>query len=720
MGSSTRAWALATLLLVACGHNDFEENAPVEGPMQVAATATGMTVVRLAWSTSMVAGAVSYQVERRANRAGAFEQLVDVPPQGGDSVVYLDLTVEPETMYGYRVRGIGPSGIRSEPSVVAGVTTPSRPGIIVQVTTLLPAGSTTAVDADGYIARIAGRDTAAGVVSSLAGSHSRTFKPLGPGDYRVVLDGLAAQCSTDQPFDSVRVVDTGIVTLARSEFTVDCRDPSRGDLVAVVHVTNGPTQEPFALRLTGEADDASLPDEQRLVFIDRTIGVAGGATSFPFLRPGNYQVELRDFDSACDLDGDVVVKSRIDALDADTVSFSVSCGGAGPSGDYRPADPSRSFRIRYRWEPAQASVGQQVTLVASADLAPSGFELASLQLLTGFDPALVRADVATFEPGFVSAAQIVPGNIAWLVASNAPSTSTSYPIARFSFTVVGTGSGQVTTHSELQAFDDLRGNSALDQAEVLLDAPLVINGGSGGGGGGGNLPPTAVIDGEATLEGTAGTPITLSAQGSFDPDGTIASYAWTLQGAVPASASGSSTSATWSSAGTYTVQLTIVDNLGAATTITKSIAITGGGSGDAAELRLAFGAPDGGTVPLEVRMVFLRDIAETPGPEAIKTYVIDRIAWDDAVLEFISVEFPGNVSGSAVTNPALPGRVALSGSIVGAAQGGSVPLAVIRMRPRIGGGVTTTTTQVSVLRGSAQNGDFNYVSQTRVIEATGP
>jgi hypothetical protein len=170
------------------------------------------------------------------------------------------------------------------------------------------------------------------------------------------------------------------------------------------------------------------------------------------------------------------------------------------------------------------------------------------------------------------------------------------------------------------------------------------------------------------------------------------------------------------------VQLTVTDNDGATAVATKTIVIAPAPeTGEAAELRLAFGAADGtGLRPLELRLNFLSDIPETPGPEALKTFVIDRVTWDPAVLEFMDVVFAGNVSGSYVTNPSIPGRVALSGNIVGAAAGGSVVLATIRLRPRAGSGVTTTATVVSVLRSSTQLGDFNYASRTRIVEATGP
>ena len=794
-------------MLWACGEK-ATESVPVDGPPQVRAEALGMHVVRIAWSTALADGAVNFELERRVSLQGDFELLALVPPQGGDSVAYLDTAVEAETMYGYRVRGIGPTGEHSGPSVVAGVLTPSRPGIVTEVVTTLPSGSSSG-DPDGYVVRISGPDTASAVLSSIGGAASVTFKPLLPGEYAVRFNGIAAQCRASDSLQMVTVTDSGVNTLVRANFQVDCRDPNRGDVTVRVNVTRGDNGAPFTLRFVGQAADATLPDAERIVFRETTVGATGGSFTFDRVRPGNYETELRGIAGGCTLTGTAVRPVPVAALDADTVIYAVRCGG-GAGGDFHPANPAKPYKLRYRFVPAQAAVGQAVALIVSADLsAGSPIQFSSVQALTMFDATALRFDGASFTSPYSGFANAPSGNIAWLATATSGPAGQVVELARFQFTVVGGAGEDVVTSSTLDIFDDLQGNTYVDEAEVLLEAPLQISGGGGnqppvaaiGGGamlsatvgvpvslsgsgssdpdgsitgyawnltggappsatgattsttyaaagtytvqltvtdddgatasaskqvsvtsgGGGNQAPTAVIAGAATLGGVAGQAVSLSATGSTDPDGSITSYAWTLAGASPPSAAGANPSATWSTASTYAVQLTVTDNLGATGSASKQIIIAPPSS-DAAVLRLTFEAaqPDG-RVPLTLVLQFLADIPETPGAEALKSFRIDSVTWNGARLALDAVTNPSNVNLSTVTNPARPGWIQLAGTIVGSGAGGTVPLATLMLRPvAASSGSTTTTSGASQLIAPTALGSFNYAPRTRVEEATYP
>ena len=63
--------------------------------------------------------------------------------------------------------------------------------------------------------------------------------------------------------------------------------------------------------------------------------------------------------------------------------------------------------------------------------------------------------------------------------------------------------------------------------------------------------------------------------GSHDPDGSIASYAWTFGDG--ATGTGVSPSHTYASASTYTVSLTVTDNSGGTNTVSHPITVTSGG-----------------------------------------------------------------------------------------------------------------------------------------------
>ncbi|TQV82929.1 pre-peptidase C-terminal domain-containing protein [Aliikangiella coralliicola] len=92
------------------------------------------------------------------------------------------------------------------------------------------------------------------------------------------------------------------------------------------------------------------------------------------------------------------------------------------------------------------------------------------------------------------------------------------------------------------------------------------------GGGGGNQSPTASFTNSCT-----DLACTFDGSASSDPDGSIASYAWNFGDSN--TGTGANASHTYSTAGTYNVQLTVTDNQGATNTTSKSITVTGGGGG---------------------------------------------------------------------------------------------------------------------------------------------
>jgi PKD repeat protein len=89
-------------------------------------------------------------------------------------------------------------------------------------------------------------------------------------------------------------------------------------------------------------------------------------------------------------------------------------------------------------------------------------------------------------------------------------------------------------------------------------------------------PGTAAPANAAPTASFAATPTGLSvavdASGSSDPDGQIASYAWTFGDGQ--SGTGATTSHAYAAAGTYTVGLTVTDDDGATATTTRSVTVT--------------------------------------------------------------------------------------------------------------------------------------------------
>ena len=85
-------------------------------------------------------------------------------------------------------------------------------------------------------------------------------------------------------------------------------------------------------------------------------------------------------------------------------------------------------------------------------------------------------------------------------------------------------------------------------------------------GGGPNQPPTASF-----TTGTNGLAVAVDASASTDPDGSIASYAWTFGDG--GTASGVTAGHTYAAAGTYTITLTVKDNAGASATTTRQVTV---------------------------------------------------------------------------------------------------------------------------------------------------
>ncbi|HQC97656.1 MAG TPA: PKD domain-containing protein, partial [Aquabacterium sp.] len=75
----------------------------------------------------------------------------------------------------------------------------------------------------------------------------------------------------------------------------------------------------------------------------------------------------------------------------------------------------------------------------------------------------------------------------------------------------------------------------------------------------GSVAPTAVIVASAT-SGTAPVTVNFSGTGSTDPDGSVVAWDWSFSDGV--TASGSTTSRTWSTAGSYVATLKVTDNAG--------------------------------------------------------------------------------------------------------------------------------------------------------------
>jgi PKD repeat protein len=96
----------------------------------------------------------------------------------------------------------------------------------------------------------------------------------------------------------------------------------------------------------------------------------------------------------------------------------------------------------------------------------------------------------------------------------------------------------------------------------------------GGGGGGSNVAPVAYTGGP--YYGEAGQAVQTYGGNSYDPDGTISSYYWNFGDGT--TGAGISPIHSYSGDGTYTVSLTVTDNLGATKTSSSTVSVNAAAS----------------------------------------------------------------------------------------------------------------------------------------------
>lgn len=549
-------------LLVAAALACSTDESPTGGPTGLEALtveAVGQTSIKLRWTAATDPEVRSYRVSRRVEFSGAFYAVGDVSRGAGPEEVYFDTTVEPETWYGYRVAGLSQSGEELGATVVGGAQTPPRQGVEVLVSTSYP--NLASADTDGYYVDLVGPDTMGG---SLGLQQRRRFNPLRPGAYAVTLRGIQANCLLDS--DSVRqasVTEVGLETITEVSFAVECRDPERGR-ITISAVTGGDSLDldGYHLTLTGIATDASLPDSVRLISRTATVPT-NGTQLFDDLRPGEYETELSGIAGNCTLQGTALRSVDLAALDDAAVNYLLFCTSA-------PVDTTgRPYAWTNAWSVGSAAEGTPVTLTIALDLtSDAAANVSAVQADLDYDPAILRYD--SIAPGRLN--NIVdngatPGRVTWGAFTTVAGGRTGdVKLADMYFTVVG-GAGQstATRTRNVQA-----NNAAAVRFDTLIharEAVLSITAGAP------NLAPSAVANGP--YAGTVDTPLTLSAAGSSDPDGTISSYAWSFGDGT--TGTGPSPVKSWGTLGTFPVTLTVTDNQGATATAQASATISSGG-----------------------------------------------------------------------------------------------------------------------------------------------
>ena len=137
--------------------------------------------------------------------------------------------------------------------------------------------------------------------------------------------------------------------------------------------------------------------------------------------------------------------------------------------------------------------------------------------------------------------------------------------------------------------------------------------------------------------------------------------------------------------------------------------------------RGTFGAlnPADSSVALTITLDLTTDIPETPGPEALATFIIDSLKWDPTVLRYFALNWGPGGAGVVQTTHALRGKLVISSfTLPASANSGVLQLATIRFKSIASGRATTTATAVGPLISTPANGAYDYRAKTNVVEAT--
>jgi hypothetical protein len=268
-----------------------------------------------------------------------------------------------------------------------------------------------------------------------------------------------------------------------------------------------------------------------------------------------------------------------------------------------------------------------------------------------------------------------------------------------------------------------------------LAAVLLIACSSGGEGNGGqnpnNVPPTANAGAAQTV--TAGDPVTLNGSASSDPDGSIATYAWTQSGGTPAVtlsnpaiAQPTFTAPSVTSAATLTFSLTVTDNRGATSpastvTITVNPAVTSN-TPPTANAGAAQTVPSGATVTLN-------GSASSDPDGTIATY-----AWSQTGgTPVVTLSDPA-IAQPTFLAPTVTAAATLTFSLIVTDNQGAISAAstvTVTVNPPTGGNVTVTGTirfqRVPFSQPVSGNNGLNFAAQVlqpargivvRVIDGT--
>ncbi len=669
-------------------------------------TPVDMHTIQVRWG--QVDGARSYGIERRANLAGEFQPVASVR----NLTSFVDRALAPGTIYGYRMNAVNDFGQIIGTSTVARGRTPEEPGILVQVRSALGGDPAKSVDSTGYRIKVKGESIDQTLPVDVNGDQK--FQPVAAGIYSVTIEDVAAQCEVDSTVNRLVVVtDQGLNTVTPVNYSVRCRDRSRGRIKVRVAASGDTTDaNGFKVVVSGVAEDKTLPPAERAFVSTQTVPANGATVSFENLLPGTYSVVLDDVSPACTVGGTrqrdaLGVRPLGDLLE----TFDIACQTQGGT---------KAYTLAASWSNDTAAVGATVRLSYDLDLRSNPtVDVAAYQFRFHTPIAVVRLDSVVAPAGWALVTNSsTPGDVL-AVATQVGGQKGLVRLVDAYYTVVGTNGDKATTGTTLLNIGQNDGTKLTTQISRVEDTVVVGTKVGSGGGGTVNQAPHAMANGPYAAQ--AGQSVSFTAAGSNDADGSIVSYAWAFGDGQ--TGVGQIASHSYAAAGSYTATLTVIDDKGATGTaqVVVAIASSGGGSGMTPfSWNSAFGSvnPSNGVIPLVVTFDLSMDVPETPGAEELQDFTVDSLKWDPAVLQFYAFQVPGATSPSVDFSATNRGLLRFSGTVAGQSTG-VVPIATVLFKPAgAAGKATTTRTFLGAIIGTAATGSYNYRSRIAIAEAT--
>jgi len=347
---------------------------------------------------------------------------------------------------------------------------------------------------------------------------------------------------------------------------------TRGTASQTVSVVNAPPVATFTYTCNGftcafDGSGSSDPDGTigiyQWYFGDG--GYALGPTASHTFAAGTYTVKLV-VTSSDSSEGTQSQTLSIGANAPPIASFTFACSGLTCSFDASASSDPDGRILRYAWDFGDGTtlISGSIPPIASRTYAAHGAYTVTLTVTDNGNAASQTTHVVTVSApnappvaSFTSACSALTcsfnasgssdpdGTIASYAWSFGDGTSASGVTASHTYAAGGTYSVTLTVTDNAAATGQAAGS-------VTVVAP--------------NVPPVASF-----TSACSALTCSFNASGSSDPDGTIASYAWTFGDGT--SASGVTVSHAYAAGGTYSVTLTVTDNAAATSTQAQSVTV---------------------------------------------------------------------------------------------------------------------------------------------------